>query len=93
MDLHDATLETVVVSWEAKTATLRLTTHEGPMSLVAHGLRSFRLALDEPWGPSVHVNEVRGPMDAGRGVSRWVIELQSGDLLELAAERLDAEHD
>ena len=91
MDLHDATLEDVVLEWEAKTATLRFVTAAGRASLVARGLRSFVMALEEPWGPSVSVNSVSGPVAASEGVSRWVIEMQSGDLVELRATSLVVE--
>ena len=91
MDLHDAALENIAVSWGDTTATLRFLTQEGPVCLVARGLRSLSVAMEEPWGPSVSVNELRGPEEAAGDVSRWVIEMQSGDLVELVAERLDVE--
>lgn len=58
---------------------------------MAHGLRSFGMAMEEPWGPSRSVNTVSGPMAAAEGVSQWSIEMQSGDLVGLLAEGLVAE--
>ncbi len=44
---------------------------------------------ENPWGPSVSVNEFRGPRTLDSGLERVEIELQSGDTLIVEAARWD----
>jgi hypothetical protein len=80
MDLHDATLRGLVVSWPDGSVTARFRTASGEVVITARGLRHLDLPRDEPWGPSVSVNRV--VQTAGR----LTIEMQSGDVVTIDAE-------
>lgn len=86
LPLHDATLATVTIDWPRRSCTLVFTlVHDlgqrpsrGELTFV--GLRRVSLPFEEPWGPS---NSVNGASTPEPGV--FIIELQSGDRLELLA--------
>ena len=84
--LHDATFASVHIDWADGSAELRLLVHKGkPVVLRAEGLKLINVPKREPWGPSVSVNEIRGPIPADDGL-RMEIELQSGDTVAIDAE-------
>jgi hypothetical protein len=85
--LHDATLVSVRLDWETGTAVLALRTGlpEAPdVTVTAEGTAHLRCPRRLPWGESVSINEVRGPVAHENG-SRLEIEMQSGDVLEVEA--------
>ncbi len=86
--LHDATLESMEVCWSSGEAVLRIRTGD-PMQpqrvVVASAMRRFCCDRWLPWGLSVSINEVRGPMAAGDDVSVLEIEMQSGDVIRIEA--------
>jgi hypothetical protein len=86
INLHDATLLSVEVTWPAKT--VRITFRQGGgkrVLLSVLGLRSRFVPRDEPWGPSVSVGTVRET--TGRaGPRRIEIEMQSGDTIRVEAD-------
>jgi len=43
----------------------------------------------QPWGPSVSINKCDGPVAQESGGFRLVIEMQSGDEIELVARQFD----
>ena len=80
MDLHDATLQQLVVNWPASSVTVYFRTATGEAVMTGMGLRRLDLPRSEPWGPSVSVNQV---------VQRHgclTIEMQSGDVVTIEAE-------
>ena|SRR5437667_12871034 len=81
LSLHDACLSSAHISWEAARCSLRVY----PVGLDAHwldfeGFTLLELPRQEPWGPSVSINTVREPKPGC-----FEIELQSGDVLRIAA--------
>lgn len=84
--LHDATFASVHIDWTNGSAELQLLVHEGKsVVLRAERLKQIDAPKREPWGPSVSVNEIRGPVPSSDGL-RMEIELQSGDTIAIDAE-------
>lgn len=80
MDLHDTTLQQLVVNWPAASVTVHFRTATGEAVLTAQGLRRLDLPRSEPWGPSVSVNQV------AQTPGRLTIKMQSGDVVTIEAE-------
>src|SRR4051812_16000640 len=81
LPLHDAVLAAAHVSWEAARCDLRVY----PLGIHAHwlvfeGFTALEFPRHAPWGPSVSINCVREPQPG-----TFEIELQSGDVLRIAA--------
>jgi hypothetical protein len=86
--VHDWSLRTITVDWEARTATLHLRASSRDAAIVARGLHALHVPMAFEWGPSVSINRVEGPIEtAGRGIL-W-IEMQTGDTIELVADRFE----
>lgn len=87
--LHDATLVGLESSWESGEIIVKLKT--GLASAPTAELKGFSGRLVQwprkhPWGPSVSINEVRGPTLAQEdNTLRLEIEMQSGDTIVLEA--------
>ena len=82
-NLHDATLLEVVLTW-GKIAGVEVRFRDCGPRIVTLKVRSTRLLHcphETPWGPSVSVNEVRGPDLIDRVTQRLEIEVQSGDTI------------
>lgn len=85
--MHDWTLVSISMEWSSSVLTIELLdTTSTSRQILAHGVRGAHLRHDEPWGPSVSVlghkfSEVDG------GV-RLQIETQSGDLIDIEAEKI-----
>jgi hypothetical protein len=80
MDLHDATLELLVVDWSEGGVSVHFRIAGGTeVVLTAQGLRHLDLPRSEPWGPSGSVNRV------AQGDDRLTIEMQSGDVVVIEA--------
>jgi hypothetical protein len=83
--LHDATLTSIELVWEARTCAIRFslagTDFGRHVLLVWHGVTQFSMSAENTWGPSTSVNEARslaGNVDE--------IEMQSGDIVRIQAE-------
>lgn len=81
LPLHDAVLASAHVSWEAARCDLLVY----PINLPVHrltfeGFTNLEFPRNEPWGPSVSINRVDEPQPG-----TFEIELQSGDILRIAA--------
>jgi hypothetical protein len=88
-DLHDATLLRVECRWEDGCFYVYLRTGISAcpeVQIVATGGRRLDCPRMHPWGPSVSVNEVRGPTELAEKLQRLEIEMQSGDVIVLDAE-------
>jgi hypothetical protein len=86
-DLHDATPVSVRLDWATGTVVLELRTDAsdaGRMHLIAADTTELLCPRQLPWGPSVSINEVRGPVAHGNTM-RVEIEMQSGDVLRIEA--------
>ncbi len=90
--LHDATLLRLECHWEDGHTTVLLRTGDTLSSetrIVATRARRIECPRLQPWGPSVSVNEVRGPVPLPHQQgSRLEIEMQSGDVIVLEAEEI-----
>lgn len=85
--LHDAVFLRAVLLW-GKVADARMVFRVlGPRFIVlkATGVTNLSCPHENPWGPSVHVNEIRGPLLARQGVERIEVEVQSGDTIGIEA--------
>jgi hypothetical protein len=88
--LHDATFESLEFDWPAGVIKLRMrlcTREPQTAEIIATGFSLFQCPRQLPWGYSASVNEANGPEPGTRG--RLELELQSGDTIEIEAERLD----
>lgn len=87
--LHDAALVDLEYRWEDGRITVRLRTGHSSfreVRIVASGGRRMECPRLSPWGPSVSVNEVRGPVALrDEDGSRLELEMQSGDVIVLEA--------
>jgi hypothetical protein len=88
MSLHDCTLSSATLNWRLGELQIGLLAHEGPRSIIAHGLRDLRVPRAFPWGPSVSVNSVDGPRPNPDGGQRLDIEMQSGDRIVIVADEI-----
>jgi hypothetical protein len=88
--MHDARLVALASTWDqrASDVSIRFVLVGGSHAELRVGqLRSLWLQRNEPWGPSVFVNDVR-VFDSDASV-RVAIEMQSGDLLELEGSSIE----
>ncbi len=86
--MHDWTLISVSVAWEIGSAEFQLIKMGGEcVSLSAERVIRLVVPHKNEWGPSVSINEVRGPTTVDGGMQKIEIEMQSGDLIEIIAER------
>jgi hypothetical protein len=88
-DLHDATLTSLHVDWG--TGDLRITfllcaREPSTFVLRARGLTSLTCPRRFPWGSSASVNHTQVELRADE--VRLVVEMQSGDEIEVAAKEL-----
>jgi hypothetical protein len=88
--LHDATLVRLECRWEDGCTTVHLRTGVSSFpeaQIVANGARRIECPRLHPWGASVSINEVRGPVTLpDEQGSRLEIEMQTGDVIVLEAE-------
>jgi hypothetical protein len=84
--MHDWTLVSIFFDWAAGQVILSL--KDGGSSLVtirAEGTSSLAIPQLNEWGPSVSVNEVRGPSKESGDMQALEIEMQSGDVIKVVA--------
>lgn len=83
--MHDWTLATIMYEWETAKATLCfLGPRHRSAVVVAEGVSHLDIPQTNCWGPSVSVNELRGPTGNGKQ-RRLEIEMQSGDVIAITA--------
>jgi hypothetical protein len=87
-DLHDVTLVEVLCEWGGQVVIV-LQTAQGRLRLSARDFTSVVVPREMPWGRSVSVNQVR-LLDSGGNQVRLEIEMQSGDTIAVAAQRIEA---
>ena len=90
-DLHDATLESVVIRWETGDAVVSLATGIrgwDRLRLVTTGIVLLTCTREQPWGYSVSVNSAtRSSIETSTGTKQRIcIEIQSGDRLVIVAD-------
>jgi hypothetical protein len=79
MPLHDATLKSVEVLWREAQCRLSLRLSSGDHLLTFSGVTLVTVPRKNEWGRSVSINSAQGL----NGVAS--IEMQSGDIIEIAA--------
>jgi hypothetical protein len=84
-DLHDTTLLSIEVDWPKGAVIVRLRGASDEIHVSAIGLRLATIPRFQPWGPSVSVNTAQ-LMTVEGGVTRLVVEMQSGDELVIEAD-------
>jgi hypothetical protein len=88
---HDAYLKSIVIEWRVGAARLELGYDETAIVIRASGLQGLHLPRKEPWGPSDWINSVQGPVNEPQGAQRLMIEMQSGDVIEVVAREISVE--
>lgn len=79
LELHDATLKMIQLSWSEMECRLSVTTQHGSAELVFSGVTHVDVPMEQPWGPSASINAQRATPGA------FEIEMQSGDLVRINA--------
>jgi hypothetical protein len=88
--MHDWTFEACEVVWATGIARLQfLDRSSQKREIAASGLVGLKLPREEPWGPSTSVLSCSKPVIGTNGVGRLVVELQSGDIVEVEARHFD----
>jgi hypothetical protein len=84
--MHDWTLLSISLDWE-NGATVLSFRRNGPqlVSVRAEGVSNLVIPRLNEWGPSVSVNELRGPEKDLAGQQTLEIEMQSGDVIKITA--------
>jgi hypothetical protein len=87
--MHDWTLVRIGFDWRDARVTIELEDSTFTVrTLIAEGVRELRVPKANEWGPSVSVNEV-SEVEAEHGQGRRLcIEMQSGDVIQIVAERI-----
>ena len=86
--MHDWTLVKITFDWrQARVAVDLEDAAFTAKTLVAEGVRELRVPKAHEWGASVSVNEV-SEFSANPDQGRWLrIEMQSGDVIQILADR------
>lgn len=88
--MHDWTLVDILVRWKEATAVVSLVDgSSASREIRCAGVRKLSVSRDQPWGPSNSVLELKGPQPIGDRGIQIVIEMQSGDLIEIVAQSFD----
>lgn len=84
--MHDWTLLSIVFEWKKGQVTLAFRGSDSqPVSVIAESVSRLEVPKLDEWGPSVSVNEVRGPTGEMAGYKKVEIEIQSGDVIKITA--------
>ena len=84
--MHEWVLLSIAFDWKSSRVLFSFDTFQaGVVSLVAEGVVDLHVPQMKPWGPSVHVNQVREPPARGRKWRKLEIEMQSGDTITVTA--------
>lgn len=83
--MHDWTLLSIVHDWRSGHVTFSFKSATGPQFLIAHSVTELLVSQRNEWGPSVSVNEIRGPSTTDAALQSLEIEMQSGDILKVTA--------
>lgn len=84
IDLHDATLLAIHISWGNGTCTVELRHGTlGSCALMFSAVSYLALPRKQAWGPSASIDSF-SHADSGR----YEIQMQSGDIIEIEAEEV-----
>lgn len=87
--MHDWVLLSVLFEWSAGRVTLSFDRYESNEILVANSVVDLHVPQLKPWGRSVCVNEVKGPIAIDNGLHSLEIEMQSGDVIKIVAKSFE----
>lgn len=87
--MHDWTLIEINIDWSREKVVLKLSDNQEIKYLTAHEFVSLSLGRHEEWGPSKSVNEVNLFAKKGDRYKKLVLEVQSGDKLQIEAAEFD----
>jgi len=87
--MHDWSLISIAVDWKSGTAQLELQGPVQPASLRCFNVRGLRVPRTMPWGPSNLIMQMHEPVRRENNVFELSIEMQSGDVIVIAAEAFD----
>jgi hypothetical protein len=90
--LHDATIHDLHLDWKSGTLVIKLRVgrpQQGTVHLKGSNLSFLECPRRFPWGESISINDIRGPIHTPRG-ERLEIEIQSGDILVMVASSFTA---
>jgi hypothetical protein len=87
--MHDWTLLSILFEWNSGRVTVSFKSHVGTEVLIAHSAVDLNIPQHNEWGPSVSVNEFRGPFATGAALHSLEIEMQSGDVLRIIAKSFE----
>jgi hypothetical protein len=90
--VHDAVLVSVALEWRAGTADIVMKLQAPParqLTIHAEGTSWLCCPREAPWGTSVHVNTASAASANDRQHTIVRVEMQSGDTLELRAQRIE----
>jgi hypothetical protein len=89
INLHDATLVSIVMQWSEGVVELSFrTVDDGLVALRAVGVSYVEVPRRRPWGPSVSVLEMTGPDEVAEG-RQITLTMQTGDELVIIAETIE----
>jgi len=83
--MHDWTLLSVTIDWEAGTAVLKLVSPSGPKELQAREIADIHIPRTFPWGKSRSINVSFDPVATSESSVILRIEMQSGDTITIVA--------
>ena len=89
-EMHDWTFQSAQYDWEEARAVFVFEGYKSTNILVAQGVFDLHIPQTNEWGPSVSVNSATAN-DAGTGVKKLTIEMQSGDTITVMAESFSFE--
>lgn len=88
--MHDWTLVSISFDWKVASATLELRNPKSEtVLLIAKGVIQLLVPKRDEWGRSSSVNAVSGPTRQQDGIDLLLIEMQSGDVIEILAAFFD----
>ena len=92
--LHDAVLREIVVDWKSQSCRIHVSAflepnaRAVPCTLTWRGVKEVRVPMFQPWGRSIFINS-----QAKESPNRYLIEVQSGDVIIIEADEGGFERD
>lgn len=89
IDIHDWSLISIHIDWIQSNLAVHLKNNQyEDVTLIAEKFKSFHIANNTEWGKSISINQILDFSISENGHSRIIIEIQSGDLFEIEAEKI-----
>lgn len=87
--IHDWSLVDIHIDWMQSILKVQLKNNQSEdVTLIAEKLKNFHITHHNEWGKSISINQVLDFSILENGNSRIIIEIQSGDLFEVEAEKI-----